>query len=122
MDWQWSPFVLGFIGGIAPEIARWKNILSSEKDVKRPGLAYIIASLLYAGIGAILAVFLAKNEIGAFYIGVAWPILLSGADVYIRKLSSDITQLLPKDDRGFGSAVSTWRLFNSSLFLRTKGD
>jgi len=117
MNWQWSWFVFGFLGGIASEVARWQRILSGKRSPERPGLAYIVVSLLYAGIGAALAVLLAKNGIGAFYIGVSWPVLLSGANSYIQKSSAEVGI----EHRGASRRISKWRAFNRALFGR-KGD
>lgn len=120
MSWRWSLFFLGFLGGIAPEIARWKNIVSIEGDSRRPGLAYIMISILYAGTGAILSIFLAKNEIGALYVGSAWPVLISASDAYIRKrFRVDSDQPI---ERGAQPMIPKWGHFNNFLSSVPRGN
>jgi len=70
-------FLLGFLGALAPEIARlyakrWK------KQSAKFSWWYVVISGLYALVGGIIATILpAVNYLAAFYAGVTWPLSIS---------------------------------------------
>jgi len=70
-------FLLGFLGALAPEIARLYAKRWRKHGVKFSWW-YVVISGLYALVGGAIATILpAVNYLAAFYAGVTWPLSIS---------------------------------------------
>lgn len=72
-----SPFLLGAVGALAPEIVRLYN-WRRRKNLPAFSTFYFVISFLYMFIGGVLAVALAREgqPVSSFYIGAALPFVL----------------------------------------------
>jgi hypothetical protein len=69
--------LLGALGALAPEIVRLYTIRRSPEKFEWSSF-YLIVSLLYAGLGGVLAIFLpATTAWGAIYVGASTPVLIN---------------------------------------------
>jgi len=92
MMWDWYIFLWGCIGALAPEVARIYKRRQKKILVKNLWL-YIIASILFIGLGGILANLLnAQSWLSSFYIGICWPSIVTVAG---QKKPEDLRSLSP---------------------------
>ncbi|MEU3645212.1 hypothetical protein AB0E59_17650 [Lentzea sp. NPDC034063] len=70
-------FALGMAGALAPEVIRLYSIRQNPKNF-RWSWFYVAVSLLFAGLGGVLALALpATTYWGALYVGVSTPVLIT---------------------------------------------
>jgi len=76
---QLEIFVFGGIGAIAPEILRWRRIVTSPRPIPfRHPVLYVLVSLLFVALGGALAIaFESQSRYAALYVGLAAPTLVS---------------------------------------------
>ena len=79
MDPKLLIFLLGAAGALAPEVIRLWTIARAG-DRMTWSWSYIVVSILFAGLGGLVAFILpAENMNAAFYAGVATPVLVNTA-------------------------------------------
>jgi hypothetical protein len=72
----WIVFIFGCLGAAAPEIVRLFKFRNSPW--KPPSFFYYVISLLFVGLGGMVAVLLPATTLwGAFYVGASLPIIIS---------------------------------------------
>jgi hypothetical protein len=101
-------FLLGMVGALAPELVRLYSIKSNPKEF-RWSWFYLIVSMLFAGLGGLIALVLpATTYWGALYAGVSTPVLVNtilrkageGSDEEVKRARA----MLPKRSH-FGSFI-----------------
>lgn len=77
MTWNWPFFWLGALGALAPEVIRLYR-LATDKGTFTWTALYVVMSIVFAGIGGVIAVILpATSLLSAVYAGAAWPALVA---------------------------------------------
>jgi hypothetical protein len=75
--WDWWLFWLGALGALTPEAIRLYK-LATDKGTFTWTWLYLIMSVIFAGIGGVIAVILpATSLLSAVYAGAAWPALVA---------------------------------------------
>jgi len=99
-------FILGFIGAIAPEIVRLYKI--RLKHYCKVPWTYWLFSLLFSLLGGLLTLLIpATTPWGAFYIGLAAPVIISTA-----------TGKTPKSGRSISTAGTLAMITYDKLTVR----
>lgn len=72
-------FVIGAVGGLAPEIVRLYEI-ARQGGQFRISTFYVVMSLIFAALAGLVALLLpSTNALGAFYAGISTPVLINTA-------------------------------------------
>jgi hypothetical protein len=78
-EWNFTHFLLGCVGAIAPEIVRLFTMRNNPDRFKWSWF-YLIISLLFAALGGVFAVYLgAPNPAGPIYTGLTTPVFINKA-------------------------------------------
>ena len=80
IDWSWWRFLLGSVGALAPEILRLYKIVTGTSSGNLPqfGPSYILISLLFIGLGGVMAVVWGENNaFKCVWVGLSLPVIIS---------------------------------------------
>jgi hypothetical protein len=80
LEWSWWRFVLGALGATAPEIIRLYKIVTGQTEGTLPRfeLRYFSISVLFVGLGGLLAVVWGENDpLKCLWVGVSLPVIIS---------------------------------------------
>lgn len=81
MGWSWWRFLWGAVGACAPEAFRIHRIATgkTKERVTRSIPVYIVATIIWAGVGGVFAVAWGDNHpLKCLWVGVSLPAIISG--------------------------------------------
>lgn len=77
MNWNWTMFVLGAVGALAPEIVRLYQLRNDPASFTFSWF-YVFVSVPFVVLGGIMAVVLpAQNAQSALYAGISTPLVVN---------------------------------------------